>query len=194
MLALLSMCPNLQTKVHAVVPHKLYRSSQMCRKKLTRAIKRYKIKTIINLRGPNPDKEWYLAEHAVAQELDVTVHDIALSARKLPNATQVKMLTAIFNSSNDPILIHCNRGCDRTSSACALYRFEYALRNKLPMRTAQKLAKRQLSSLRFGHWRILFPAVDRFVHIWIKLREKHGDLICALNHYNPHNEPYYEVS
>lgn len=186
---------SITPKVRMVIPGKLYRSRQMNKKELAQAIDTYGIQVIINLRGPNKHEPWWQDEHQVAQKKNVTIHDIPLSARKLPSKMQVLKLTTLFKEhQNKPILIHCHRGCDRTSAACALYQFEYALGHNISIQKAQKLAKKQLSTLKYGHWKIFFPAVDAFVREWITLRKKYNSIALALKHYNPTLHKSYEVS
>ena len=47
---------------HEVVPGQFYRSAQLSGERLGAEIDRYGIKTVINLRGENPDKGWYVDE------------------------------------------------------------------------------------------------------------------------------------
>jgi protein tyrosine/serine phosphatase len=43
---------------HAVVPGELYRSAQLSGSRLERHIQAEGIRTVINLRGPNPGSAW----------------------------------------------------------------------------------------------------------------------------------------
>src|SRR5215813_12572154 len=58
----------------------LYRSGQMPALALARTIRDHKIKTVLNLRGPNPRDTWYTAEREATLASGATQIDIALSS------------------------------------------------------------------------------------------------------------------
>ena len=135
----------LTSNFHAVEEGVLYRSSQMTGLELKKAIERYGIRTVINLRGSHPSDHWYDEEIAVSTGAGAAHADLALSARSELSDQELNQLTTLLRDSPRPILVHCRSGADRTGLASALY--EYSIAGK----SAEK-AREQLS-FRFGHIR-----------------------------------------
>ena len=189
-----SMATRITATVKTVIPRVLYRSPQLKKKKLSTVIQKFGIKTIINLRGVNKNQRWYQDEHSIANAHNIPVYDISLSARRLPSKAQVRRLIQIFNTAQNPILIHCQRGIDRTGAIAGLYVLENDLTHNVPFHTAKKRARRQLSLLRYGHIRALFPAADKFLQMWIKLRSKHTNSMHAIDCYRPEHIAGFPVS
>ena len=120
-----------------------YRSAQLFSYNLPYYLKKYKIKSILNLRGKNPDKKWYQEEERIAKELNVTIINYPISAQKYVDFKKALEIVELLKNAQKPILIHCQAGADRTSFASALY--QYALKDKDPI-----IAKEQLSVI-YGH-------------------------------------------
>ena len=60
---------------HEVIPGEMYRSAQLSDGELTMYVKKYNIKSVINLRGENPTKDWYNNELVlIRQEHSSTFH------------------------------------------------------------------------------------------------------------------------
>lgn len=105
---------------HPVIPNQVYRSAQPDIAYLTYDIKKYHIKSVINLRGENKDKSWYDSEVIISKLLHVKHYDLSLSAYKLPTPTQLRKLVHILQTAPRPMLIHCAGGSDRTGLAAAI--------------------------------------------------------------------------
>jgi protein tyrosine/serine phosphatase len=106
---------------HEIIPGELYRSAQLSPEQLEKFAKNYKIQTIINLRGSNPNDAWYQQETAVATKLQLKHIDYPISRKYTITSTQVKELTDILRTAPKPVLIHCKAGIDRTGFVSALY-------------------------------------------------------------------------
>ena len=146
--------------LHIVDEGQLYRSGQMTQEELTKAVDTLGIKTIINLRGSAPDKEWYRKEKKAAQRLGVEHIDIRMSAKRLPHRDDLLELLKAFQSAERPILIHCQGGADRTGEASALYKMIY-------MGESKEVALKQLNLFGYGHVKQRFPAKRYFIkHVW----------------------------
>jgi protein tyrosine phosphatase (PTP) superfamily phosphohydrolase (DUF442 family) len=103
---------------HEVVEGKIYRSGQPRIEQLRSWINRYSIKTIINLRGADaPDAA---DEAKLAEELNVRIVFIELSAYKLITTKKLEELLKVLKESQQPMLIHCKSGVDRAGTASAL--------------------------------------------------------------------------
>lgn len=106
---------------HTVAAGRFYRSGQLSADQIAHDVKRYGIRTIVNLRGHNPGRPWYDAEVAEAKKLGVAHVDFGISSRKELTPDQVAKLLAIFRTAQKPILVHCEGGADRTGLAASLY-------------------------------------------------------------------------
>jgi hypothetical protein len=78
-------------------------------------------KSIINLRGPNPDFGWWRQEKGIAEALGIAHFDVKLSSKYLPSRSGLSELFAGFEKAETPLLLKCSGGQDRTSLAAALY-------------------------------------------------------------------------
>jgi len=81
-------------------------------------------KSIINLRGPNPEFGWWQQEKHVAEALGIAHFDVKLSSKYLPSRSGLRELFAAFAQAQTPLLLKCSGGQDRTSLAAALYLLE----------------------------------------------------------------------
>lgn len=106
---------------HAVVPGELYRSAQLSGSHLERHIRAEHIRTVINLRGPNPGSAWYDDEVRTCERLGVAHIDVRISARELPPPAEAALLMAALHDAPRPLLVHCKNGADRSGLACAAY-------------------------------------------------------------------------
>src|SRR6478609_5727202 len=61
-------------------PGRIYRSGQMPAGALGRTVREHHIKTVLNLRGPNPRQSWYRDEVSATLSEGATHVDIALSS------------------------------------------------------------------------------------------------------------------
>ena len=134
----------LSGNVHAVEQGKLLRSAQLSPDHLKVLIRDEGIKTIINLRGENPQERWYRAELEAATNLGVRYVSLPLSANEEPDDAALKTLIDTMRKATYPALIHCEGGADRSGLASALYRL-------VILGDAPDQAARQLS-FRYGHF------------------------------------------
>jgi len=81
-------------------------------------------KSIINLRGPNPEFGWWRHEKRTAQALGIAHVDVKLSSKYLPSRSGLNELFTAFAQAQTPLLLKCSGGQDRTSLAAALYLLE----------------------------------------------------------------------
>ena len=78
-------------------------------------------RSIINLRGPNPDFGWWRHEKRTAEAMGIAHFDVKLSSKYLPSRSGLAELFAAFEQAKTPLLLKCSGGQDRTSLAAALY-------------------------------------------------------------------------
>ena len=84
--------------------------------------KRYRLKSIVNLRGGGPGDWWYGMEIRSLRENGMTYYDLPLSATRRPTRRELLQLIDLLDHCSYPLLIHCKSGADRTGLASALYR------------------------------------------------------------------------
>jgi len=135
-----------------------YRSKQLSPQKLLFYLKKFHIKTVINLRGKNPQKKWWQQEKDICQKNGVTLHDIAMDANQFPKKQNIVTLLNLYKNAPRPILVHCNGGSDRTGEAAALWVIEQQ----------QKRSKEALKQLTFhyGHLRSKAPKKRTLIKNW----------------------------
>ncbi|NLE29090.1 MAG: dual specificity protein phosphatase family protein [Phycisphaerae bacterium] len=164
---------DLPFNFHELDAGKAYRSSQPTAEELKNVIDLLGIKTVINLRGPNPDEPWYNDELRVCREMDVTLVDHRMSAGSLPKPELLREITNTLQTADYPILIHCRGGSDRTGAISAIYRMLIAGEDK-------NTAMEQLST-RYFHFRMANPCMDYLAEIyeptdeWLEFYTKNFD-------------------
>ena len=100
--------------VGVVEPGEIYRSAQLDGDTLGRLIRAKGIRTVLNLRGPNPETAWYRAERAATIEAGATLIDIPMASDYWMTRDQAKTVIETLDSCERPVLIHCQFGAERT--------------------------------------------------------------------------------
>jgi protein tyrosine/serine phosphatase len=136
---------------HVVAPGRAYRAAQMTEGELARCIQKYRIKSILNLRGENHSTSWYQSEVAVAGRMKVIHYDDHLASGDELTVKQMTDLIVLLRRAPKPILIHCEAGADRTGLVSALYCL--GLEGKSAEESGQQL------SILYGHVPFIRPAV-----------------------------------
>lgn len=93
---------------------KIYRSAQPSEKQLKKWLGKYKIKTILNLRGDG--LKITKQEEQIAQKANVKMFSFGLSSSKIPDRKTLTELMQVLKTSELPILIHCRAGVDRSGT------------------------------------------------------------------------------
>jgi protein tyrosine/serine phosphatase len=112
-----------QGNFHTVKEGAFYRSAQLSKAELLSAIRKHKIRSVLNLRGAHPGQAWYDQEVAVSQALGVAHYDYGLSAHRFVTREQIGEVLGIVRDAPKPLLVHCKSGADRAGLVSALYRF-----------------------------------------------------------------------
>ncbi|MCQ0987878.1 tyrosine-protein phosphatase [Jiella marina] len=142
---------HLTGNIHQVVAGELYRSGTLSAGSLETLVKSEGIKTIINLRGEHPDRDWWRAESAIAEANGIELVNFSWSASKELDDEEIASYFETLDEARTPILIHCMSGSDRSGLAAALY---LAHRHHADEETAEG----QLSIV-YGHFGLpFFPA------------------------------------
>ena len=126
-----------------VAPGQVYRSNHPTPGRLANAMRRYGVRSVINLRGATSSGSDALSR-AQAARLKLPLFDVALSSGRPPVRETVLALADAYATAPRPVLIHCKSGADRAGFAAAVF--------VLMEGGTVAQAHRQLS-WRFGHLR-----------------------------------------
>ncbi len=149
-----------QGNFHPITSGEAYRSAQLDQDELEYYIRKFEIRSIINLRGQGLGEPWYEEEIATCRELGVKHYDFRLSAGRAPSSREIEDLLRLFRIAPRSVLIHCQGGADRSGLAAAIW--QVVIDGK-PKPEAEK----QLSFV-YGH--IPFgptQALDEFFEKWV---------------------------
>jgi len=104
---------------HIVVPGQVYRSAQPTAGRFRTWANRHGFRTVINLRG-GLDRPEVQGVMQVAEELEIEFVTIRLPNKRLPDPKSVRRLIEAIETAEQPILLHCRAGADRSGIASAL--------------------------------------------------------------------------
>ena len=119
------------------LPGKMYRSNQPFPYQIKRFVKKYKIKSIINLRGKRNCSSYFL-ERDYCVDNGIKLYDYPISSRDMPSKNKILNYFDLINRVEYPSLIHCKSGADRVGLASSLYLIE-------KRKFTTKKARKQLS-------------------------------------------------
>lgn len=128
---------------HVITENEAYRSRQLDKQLLIYYINKYDIKSVINLRGAEPGKDWYDEEIKVCSDYGVKHYDLDMAMHKEPTDEQIETLIVFFKTAPRPVFIHCLGGSDRTGLAATLWKIVIDKQDK------KKAAKHML--FYYGH-------------------------------------------
>jgi undecaprenyl-diphosphatase len=113
-------CARLVHNFGTVREGALYRSAQPSPLLLRYVVKRHEIRSLVNLRGKTPGFE---SAFAARRGLRLFVFD--LSSSRPPSDKEVsRFLEIVSDPENQPVLVHCRNGVDRSGYMVGLYRVE----------------------------------------------------------------------
>jgi undecaprenyl-diphosphatase len=139
-----------------IVDENLWRSSQPNKESLIR-MKEHGLKTIINLRG---DEETDLWEKSLSDSLGISYFSKKMDSRFPQEMSYLQeILSIIEDTTNQPVLIHCLGGKDRTGLISAMYKFKYY---NIPLEDLKK------EMIMYGHDNENYPAIFEALDIFSK--------------------------
>lgn len=148
----------LPDNFHAIADGRAYRSNQPTPDELRTIIEKYGVRTVINLRGPNPDETWYRQEAEVCRQAGIEMVDHPMSSRHLPEPELLEQVVDSLETSAEPMLIHCEGGADRSGAVAAIYRMRILGEDR-------DAAQAELSP-EYLHFREFKPCMDRLIEIY----------------------------
>jgi hypothetical protein len=87
---------------------------------LSRTLRDHEIRTVLNLRGPNPRERWYRDELRTTIDAGATQVDIPLSSCVWMSRVQFRTLVHVLDTSEYPLIVHCSWGSERTGLTAAI--------------------------------------------------------------------------
>ena len=101
----------------------LYVSAQPTVEALADLHGRHGFRTILNLRGAQPDEAWYQREKTFAETHGIRYVNVDLRRRTAPTQDDLAVMTAVFDdAAGYPVLAHCWGGSERAGVTAAVYR------------------------------------------------------------------------
>ncbi len=105
----------------AVERGRLYRSNHPTPWQLRLSARRHGLRTVINLRGNRPSCGTDVLGREAAAALGLVHIDAPFESRGAPHKDRVLRLAEIFRTMEEPALIHCKSGADRTGLAAGIW-------------------------------------------------------------------------
>jgi hypothetical protein len=87
---------------HAVEKGAVYRSAQLSKAQFAHEIEAHHIRSVLNLRGPNPDDAWYRDELVVTQEHGASHYDVGISADNAVTPDKIAKILAVLRDARNP--------------------------------------------------------------------------------------------
>jgi len=106
--------------IREVLPGRVLRSSQPTPTDLQEAARRYRVRSVLNLRGPRPSARWYQAELDECRNLGLEHRDVRIKLEDWPPQHEVVELVRAIDAVEKPVLLHCRNGTDRSGWGAAV--------------------------------------------------------------------------
>lgn len=151
------------------ISEEAFRSSQPTMWQLRRMVKKYGIKTIINLKGANAKSAYWAFEREQCEKLGIRLVDVAIYSRSLPDASRIRRAKEVFESVEYPIWIHCKAGADRAGIYSTFYQY---FRKHIPIDQTN-----QLRLWPFGHIQHSSAGkIDYYLEQYIAHQKRHPEV------------------
>lgn len=151
------------------ISNEAFRSSQPTMWQMRRIVKKYGIKTILNLKGTNPNSAYWAFEQEQCEKLGVRLVNINIASRSTPDAQRIRQAKELFETIEYPIWMHCKAGADRTGIYATLYQY---FRQHIPIEQTD-----QLRLWPFGHIRHSKAGkIDNYLEQYKAYRKEHPEV------------------
>jgi protein tyrosine phosphatase (PTP) superfamily phosphohydrolase (DUF442 family) len=127
--------------------------------RLARTLRERGVRTVLNLRGANPDQPWYRAEREATLAAGATQVDVSMSSCVWMSRAQLRTLIRALDSSRYPMLIHCSWGSERTGLVSA---FAELLRDGSTLDDARAQFSLAHLYVPYGDGKIMSEALDQY--------------------------------
>lgn len=98
-----------------------FRSGQPSPRHLRKRIQQHGIRSIVNLRGYDPENPMLQLEEAICAEMNVELIHLRMLSRALPSLETLEQAHHILQRIPFPTWFHCKSGADRAGLMSALY-------------------------------------------------------------------------
>ena len=102
-----------------VLPGRVYRCNHPTPARLSELASRYRLRTLVNLRGHRRCGSDALSREA-ARDLGLAHVDMAFESRGAPHRERILRFEALYRDLQFPMLMHCKSGADRAGLASGL--------------------------------------------------------------------------
>lgn len=124
---------NVNHNFETITEGKVYKSGVIPPDEIEEYVKKYHIKSIVDLRMPgtndlvlNPEKPSEIQQEKEAVAKIKGLNYFSNPSEQVPNDKNIAIFTKIMdNKANYPVLIHCYHGTGRAELYSAIYRIEY---------------------------------------------------------------------
>lgn len=124
---------NINHNFETITEGKVYKSGVIPPDEIETYVKKYHIKSILDLRMPgtndlvlNPEKPSEIQQEKEAVAKIKGLNYFSNPSEQVPNENNIAIFTKIMdNKANYPVLIHCYHGTGRAELYSAIYRIEY---------------------------------------------------------------------
>lgn len=147
-----------------VRPNRVLRSGQMSSAALSATLRDRGARTVLNLRGANPDESWYRDELAATRAAGATQVDVALSSCIWMSRLQLRTIIKALDEMEYPVLIHCAWGAERTGLVSAITEL---LREDSTLEAARDQFSIRYLYVPAGDGRIMGEFLDQYER-WLK--------------------------
>ncbi len=146
-----------QFNFHVVAPG-VWRSGATNKRTIKR-MQQHGLKTIVNFKR---NEFYHRKERRTAQKLGIQYYHYPMDPKAEPNEQVLnEILDVISNPANQPVLIHCQSGKDRTGLIAALYKLKYT-------DVAFEAAYQEM--LMYGYNEKRYPQIVRTLRSWAESR------------------------
>lgn len=146
-----------------------FRSSQPTMWQLRRMVRKYGIKTILNLKGDNPDSPYLAFEREQCAKLGVKLVDVEIKSRETPWPEDVRNAKDLFEAIEYPMWMHCKAGADRTGIYATLFQYFH---QHIPVEQTN-----QLKLWPFGHIRLSEAGkIDNYLELYKAYHAEHPEV------------------
>lgn len=132
--------------------------------RLSKTLRDHGVRTVLNLRGANPDQDWYRAERAATLDAGATQVDVSLSSCIWMSRVQLRTIVKALDEMQYPVLIHCAWGSERTGLVSAIAEL---LREGSTLADARAQFSVRYLYINAGDGRIMSEAIDQY-EAWLK--------------------------
>ena len=146
-----------------------FRSSQPTMWQLRRMVRKHGIRTILNLKGANPNSAYWALEREQCEKLGIALIDIDIRSREAPRPEDIRRAKALFASIAYPVWMHCKAGADRAGIYATFFQHFH---QQMPIERTD-----QLRLWPYGHFRLSKAGrIDHYLEHYLAYRQAQPEI------------------